>query len=297
MRTIPESLQAALDCGATTMARCWKVTRRDGGVLGFTDHDRTLAFDGVVFEPDTGFTPSAIETGTGLAADTHSVEGVLRSDRITETDIARGFYSGAEIALYLVDWRDIASRVLLSRGQIGEIRRGDVAFEAEVTGFADRLSQPVGNAYLASCPCRLGDAKCGIDLGAPENLGIATVTAAADPRQIGAAGLGGFTEGWFSGGLLTWTSGANAGLEGHVKAHLVIGSEALIELWLAPEMPVAPGDEFEVAAGCDKTAATCGQKFGNIESFRGFPHLPGDDVVAGYPATGGGHNGGSLFRT
>jgi uncharacterized phage protein (TIGR02218 family) len=297
MRTLPDSLQTSLSSGATTLARCWKLTRRDGGVLGFTDHDRTLVFDGVAFEPETGFTPSAIETKAGLAADTHSVEGALRSDRITESDISRGFYSGAEIALYLVDWRNTASRTLLSRGQIGEIRHGEIAFEAEVTGISDRLGQPVGNAYLAACPCRLGDEKCGVALRAPETLGVAIVTTAADPRQIGASGLQTFKDGWFTGGRLTWTSGANAGLEGHVKAHLVNGVEALIELWLAPDLPVAAGDLFEVAAGCDKTATTCAAKFGNIESFRGFPHMPGDDVVARYPATGGGHDGGSLFRT
>ncbi len=39
MRTIPSALQAKLDSGVTTLCRCWIVTRRDGVVLGFTDHD------------------------------------------------------------------------------------------------------------------------------------------------------------------------------------------------------------------------------------------------------------------
>ena len=30
-----------------TIARAWAVTRRDGLVLGFTDHDRMLAFGGI----------------------------------------------------------------------------------------------------------------------------------------------------------------------------------------------------------------------------------------------------------
>ena len=50
MREIPSSLQAALDTGATTLARCWRVARPDGVVLGFTDHDLPLDFDGVVHE-------------------------------------------------------------------------------------------------------------------------------------------------------------------------------------------------------------------------------------------------------
>jgi hypothetical protein len=31
----------------TTLATCWKSTRRDGAVLGFTDHLRDLELDGV----------------------------------------------------------------------------------------------------------------------------------------------------------------------------------------------------------------------------------------------------------
>lgn len=46
MKTLDPALQDHLDGGATTLAWCWKVTRRDGMVLGFTEHDRALNFDG-----------------------------------------------------------------------------------------------------------------------------------------------------------------------------------------------------------------------------------------------------------
>ena len=54
MRAIDPNLQAHLDTGATTLATCWRVTRRDGFVLGFTDHDRALVFDGTTFLPPLG---------------------------------------------------------------------------------------------------------------------------------------------------------------------------------------------------------------------------------------------------
>ena len=44
-----------------------------------------------------------------------------RSTRITDEDIAKGAYDGAEVALYLVDWTDPELRLLVSRGLIGEI--------------------------------------------------------------------------------------------------------------------------------------------------------------------------------
>ncbi len=296
MRDIPVSLRAALDSGATRLARCWRLDRRDGVVMGFTDHDAALSFEGVDYEPDAGFGPSAVESSTGLSADTHEVTGALSSARITEADIARGAYDGAEVVLYLVDWANVGSRLLVSRGLIGEIRRGDNGlFEAEITGLSDRLGQPFGQAYLAGCSCRLGDAKCGVDLSLPQHRGQGVVVALEGSQQFVATGITGFPQHWFAGGRLVWTAGANAGLSGHVKSHLRAGADVVIELWLSPPMAIAAGDAFEVTAGCDRTAETCAAKFGNLLNFRGFPHMPGDDMVASYANSGGANDGGSLF--
>lgn len=297
MREIPTEFQTALDSGATTLARCWKVTRWDGAVLGFTNHDRALSFDGTSYEPESGFSPTAVEVSTGLSSDTHDVTGMLSSNKITATDIANGLYDRAEVTLYLVNWQNPNSHVLVSRGLVGEIRTGEQAFEAEIIGLSEMLSQPVGRAYLHSCACRLGEAKCGVDLGLPANKGTGTIDAITEAQQFTAAGLSGFAEGWFTGGEVLWTSGANQNLRSHVKAHLAASGETVVELWLAPPQVVLVGDSFEITAGCDKTMATCAAKFGNTVNFRGFPHIPGDDVAASYPNTGGAHDGGSLFRS
>ncbi len=222
--------------------------------------------------------------------------GALSSERIDPADIARGLYDGAEVVAHLVDWTDPSVRLLVSRGLIGEIQRGEGLFQAEVTGLSDRLGQPFGRGYLTGCSARLGDGACGADLGDPALGGAGTVLAINGTQLFSVAGLEAYERDWFTGGRLVWTSGANAGSSGHVKAHPVTGSEAVVELWLSPPMDVASGDGFDITAGCDKTAATCAVKFGNLLNYRGFPHMPGDDAVANYPSTGGVHDGGSLFR-
>ena len=86
------------------------------------------------------------------------------------------------------------------------------------------------------------------------------MTDAIGPQRFLAIGIDGFEHGWFTGGTLTWTSGANAGVTARVVRHA--GSE--IELAAAPRFAVGPGDTFAVTAGCDKSFATCGAKFGNL---------------------------------
>ena len=80
MKSLPAGLQARLDTGTTTLAWCWRIARRDGVVLGFTDHDRSLTFGGTEFEPESGFAASELRAGVDLAVDAQDAEGVLSSD-------------------------------------------------------------------------------------------------------------------------------------------------------------------------------------------------------------------------
>ena len=52
---LSEAFAAHLASGITTLARCWALTRADGTVLGFTDHDRDIGFDGIVFKASYNF--------------------------------------------------------------------------------------------------------------------------------------------------------------------------------------------------------------------------------------------------
>jgi hypothetical protein len=47
---------------------------------------------------------------------------------------------------------------------------------------------------------------------------------------------------------------------------------------------LAAGDGYSLAAGCDKTLASCKTKFDNVENFRGHGvHLPGNEEILRYP--------------
>jgi uncharacterized phage protein (TIGR02218 family) len=201
------------------------------------------------------------------------------------------------VETWLVNWADPAERLLLDLGSIGEIRRADGAFVAEIRGPMHRLDEERGRLYRATCSADLGDARCRVDLSAPAFRGAATVAATDGALGLATDGLLAFVPGWFAGGRLAWTSGANAGLTAEIKAHRRFASGAEIDLWQRTPRPIAPGDAFTVTAGCDKRLATCRDRFANIANFRGFPHMPGNDFVIRLPRPGKpGLDGGSLFR-
>jgi uncharacterized phage protein (TIGR02218 family) len=292
MRPVPSLLQTKLDSGVTTLARCWKLTRRDGVVMGFTDHDRDLVLFGVTCRAGTGFTSSEATSRFDLSVDGAEISGALADESLTDADLAAGRYDAAEVETWLVDWSDPSLKVLTARGTLGEVRREGQAFTAELRGLADLLSQESGRLYTAKCGADLGDARCTVDLTAPALRGSGAVTALQGTSIFVASGLDGFADGWFSAGRLLWSGGANAGLAIEIKEHRLVAGHARLTLWQAMAEPLAAGDTFAVTAGCDKTFATCRARFANTDNFRGFPQIPGNDFLLSSPAQGAPGNDG-----
>ncbi len=289
-----EALAAHLATGATTLCRCWRVRRHDGTVLGFTDHDVAVTFDGQRFAPEDGLSARAFEQTTGLAVDNSEAVGVLSGDGVREADIVAGLYDGAEVTASLVNWADPGQRVVQFRGTLGEIVRSGGAFRAELRGLAEALNQPQGRVYQAPCPAILGDADCRVDLGAPGYFAAADVETAARDKVFRFALLGDFEDRWFERGTLRVLSGASAGQVAVVKNDRADATGRTVEIWEALRGGIAAGDFVRLEAGCDKRFATCGAKFGNAVNFRGFPHLPGEDWLMAYPRSGDVNDGGSL---
>jgi uncharacterized phage protein (TIGR02218 family) len=294
MKSLSPALQTHLDAGTTTLSWCWKITRADGAVFGFTDHDRTLDFGGTLFGPESGLTASEVRAGSDLAVDAQDAQGVLTSDRITETDILDGRWDNAEVELWRVNWTDTSQRVLMRRGAIGQIRRGRLAFVAEMRSIAHVLGQTVGRMFQATCDAELGDVRCRVNLDAPSFKGTGSVIDILRDRAFTASGLGGFAAGWFAFGTVTWTSGVNAGRRAEVLSHDLVDGIAILTLLEAPVRPIVGSDAFVIRAGCDKRIATCHAKFANVANFRGFPHIPGQDAVLRYATRDGAHDGAVL---
>jgi uncharacterized phage protein (TIGR02218 family) len=289
-------LQDHLDTGATTLCWCWRITRNDGEKFGFTDHDRDLAFDSTNFEAGTGFTGTEIAGAVGLNVDSLDVEGALKSERLNEADLVAGLYDNAVIEIYRVNWADTDQRVLMRYGNLGEVSRGQHHFRCEVRGLAHELQQPKGRIVQFQCDADLGDARCKMDLeqAAFRSNDGSVAALGGSPRSFTASGLGAYASNWFTGGLITWLSGANQDRTAEVKLHARSDSTVTIELWQQTSEPIAPSDTFRIVAGCDKQFATCRAKFNNVPNFRGFPHVPGNDFLLSVATRDGNNDGGSM---
>ncbi len=290
MRNISEALAGHLAGEATTLCLCWRLNRRDGATFGFTDHDEDIAFGGVSYLARTGLEAAEATAELGFAVSGGEVAGALVSAGITDADIEAGLYDDAGVETWLVNWADPEQRLLLDFHSIGEIRRADSAFVAELRGLMHRLDEEQGRLYRAACSADLGDSRCGVAV-APVSGVVATTDGAL---SLTAPELASHPDHWFAGGALTFLSGANSGFRSELRGH---GAGGRLELWRRAPQAIAPGDAFQVTPGCDKSFATCRNKFTNAVNFRGFPHMPGNDFIIRAPRQGEpGLDGGSLFR-
>lgn len=276
-RPISVALKAHYALGTTTIATCWKAVLTNGTEHYATAHDQDIVFDGDTYLSLASYVPSDIVSTGDLSVDNLEIEGFLASPSITHEDVLAGTWDYADIEMFEVNYRDLTmGRNLIRKGTLGEVRAGRSKFNAELRGLLQKLSKRIIKLTSAECQRDLGDAVCGVDLGAITETGTVDTVVSwrrfTDPARTEATN-------WFVGGLLTWTSGLNDGLSMEVRLSTAAG---IIELHESMPFEVQVGDTYSVYAGCTKRfAEDCIAKHSNGVNYGGFPHLPLSDVYKG----------------
>lgn len=274
MKIISSDLQNHLNGEALNLATCWKITRLDNQVMGFTDHDKDLVISSITYRADSGFTPTAISSKDNLAIGNMDIEGMLNSNYIKEKDLLAGLYDFAAIEIFMVNYQNLANgSVKLRKGWMGEVNSDNGRFTAEVRGIAQTLSQNYGNLYSPTCRAKFGDSACGINLTNYTKTGTITST----------TNLSTFTDssrnesaGYFTFGKIKFTSGNNNNISMEIKEYYSGGKFVLV---MPLPYSLVAGDGYNAIAGCDKNFTTCISNFTNAKNFRGEPHLPGLDKM------------------
>lgn len=284
----------------TTLCKCWRILRADGVNEAWTEHDRTLSINTGVGEgalsylPIPSGIPSNYRQGADLSPANMDIEMAYGGD--AEDQVRSGLYDWAQIWTFEVNWADLTQGILkLAYGRIGAVSLGHASSRCEVRGLAQLLSTQIGDCYLSECPATLGDAKCKIDLTAFTHAGVVNVVTSRRQFTIsGAAAIA--TDNYYNYGLITFSTGLNAGRTVQVERYYASTVTVLLEP--LPYLP-ANGDAFTATRGCDRRLATCqgfvsvalqgsgtteGSGLGNRKNFRGHPGLPGPDKIFNVPA-------------
>lgn len=166
MRAVPADLADRLEGGAASLCHAWILTRADGTVLGFTDHDRDLTVGGVTCRAASGWTAGASETAAGFAPGQAAAVGGFDDDALSEADLAAGLYDGARVECRVVDWFAPGLSVRLWAATVAAAKAEGGAFTLALEGPLAALDRVAGRTFGRSCDAAFGDGRCGVDIAA-----------------------------------------------------------------------------------------------------------------------------------
>jgi len=222
-----------------------------------------------------------IRTVTGIEVDSLSLSLLVNSDvlvgNIPLAQFARqGGFDGARLSVSRsfanVPGAPACGSVNLFSGRVAELTVSGTEVKMEVKSDLELLNiQMPRNIYMAQCVHTLYDAGCGLGSGTYTVTG--NTTANSTTRQVNCNLAQ--AAGYFDLGVVTFTTGQNAGVERTVKTHT---TGVLVPTFPFPYTPAA-GDLLTARPGCDKQYATCNSaKFSNAANHRGFEFIPAPEL-------------------
>lgn len=157
--------------------------------------------------------------------------------------------------------------IILFSGRVADIDVGRFVAQMRVNSDLELLNiQLPRNVYQPGCLNTVYDSGCTLAKATWQVSGTALAGSTSGALQVSMAQA----DGWFDQGLVTFTSGVNVGITRTVRTYAG-GVMTLIAPF--PNAP-ASGDTFTARPGCDKSQATCQNKFSNLANFRGHPYVP-----------------------
>ena len=272
-----------------TKALCWSVVRTDGVSIKGTSLDRDLVVTASgyagTYPAMLGVIGSNVKSSADLSIDNLEVQSALFTTGVEASDIEAGLYDGAAVVVFETDFTNPASVTILRTGTIGQITRtAEGGYTAEIRGLAQQLAQVITDVYQLSCRAEFGSGdetrvirRCGVDRAAYTFSDVVTAITTPD-RKFTSSSLGAAhpVNGYFQYGEIIFTSGSNDGYTRRVKTY---SSTGLTDLTEPLPYDIEVGDTFSIVAGCDKSLATCRDKFSNVINFKGEPDIPGNDAL------------------
>jgi len=289
MKTHTPELIALLNSSTQfVMADLYTFSLASGTVLRYTSADVDTAHAGHTYSAQGPLLKRGqVRVVLGLEVDTL---GITISASNTATDSGHlldgqpfipaalsGALDGAQVLLqraFLTDWAlPPVGVVVLFSGRVSDMSGSRTELQGDIKSDLELLNTKLPrNLYQASCLHTLYDTGCAANKAAVTVSG--SVTGNNGTGQLIQSSLSA-APGYFDQGVITFSTGANAGQRRTVKAYAA--GQFTFALGL-PHVPTV-GDAFTVYPGCDKTQATCAGKFNNLARFRGFPFVPSPETT------------------
>lgn len=310
MKTIPSALLADLQADCTTLAFVWTIQMANGVMIRGTEHDLDITIPSTgdspvdpyagIYKSLANITLSDVVSNTDLSVDNSEVKGAFPEPStdsppmatvidVTVDEIESGLLDEAPVTILVCNWAAPSHGYYIAKtGFLGPITRdSDGAYTTAIRGLTQPLSQTIIETFSDTCSVvKFGDQRCKFDVASVTVTGSVAVSSAnLQQFQVSLIGDSPPSNKSFVGGILTFTSGDNAGFFREVKIDPVVNS-GVIQCWEQFPAAINEGDTFTLSPGCDRTQQTCQHIYNNLVNNRAYGlFIPGVNAITAGPTT------------
>ena len=185
----------------------------------------------------------------------------------------RPFPPSERVAVRLLRVRtsDGAERVLFT-GVVGEIQHTTHSVQIRCqTRLSTMEATGLRRCWQVSCPFWLYGPQCGVNA---DDYRVPATVFGGTPYTVQAAAFDSYEDGWFDGGFIRWQVGTDVELRFVVR-------HAGDTLHLLTPARLPAGLALDAFPGCDRTIATCHEKFDNALQYGGQHTMPDENPFEG----------------
>lgn len=263
---------------------CMRIVPVTGSPVYLTDHPRDLVMSGHTYLSTSGYSFTSVSSTAGFSPAAIDLEGIAGASGVTRAAVASGLFDGARCYVFATTWTSpVEDQEEVTAGIFGKATLLDDRYQIGGVSLIDVLGQTVGQTYGAQCPktfCGTEFAGCKVSLAA--NTVTGTLTSVTSASVFTDSGRGEAAD-IFGAGMITFTSGANAGLKPLEISSFAGGVITTFEpCYYLPSV----GDGYSMVRGCRKRLADCQTRwngsttYSNVENFGGFPWIPNGSTYA-----------------
>lgn len=262
---------------AQTLCTLFRVTRTDGYILRFTDHDRIVTLDAQSYYPAALSSITAERRESDMRASNQEASGIVDGSVVMIPDLLGNKYRGAKVEQMLVDWRRPWVWHYKATKRIRMMSYDGSGWIATLEGLTSQMQQPVGGRFGGThsqqCTYTLADPDtCKADIADDliyNETAITVATAGTTAILVAVAGAPWTVDQW-AGYYFHMRQGAQRGKERRVVSNTtnVLTLDAALDAaplngevgWLGRGPRVAtvisPRMEFTITAGDFPTASS-----------------------------------------
>lgn len=266
------------------MCDLYEITLKSGLTFRYASYDRDITLpDGRVFScKGPLFKRTGIKLTSGISVDKMTVTVYTdAADLISGTPMMQiahaGGFDEAKLTLLLCVMSSpgvVVGAIEMFGGYIDVETGGGLEMKWTVKSGVQKLNveYPL-RKYYPECPYSMYDSGCGLDFAAYTTTG--TVTGVASTQDFNTSVSK--TDGYYEQGGIEFTSRALSGVSAPIKASYQTNGRIILLIPLDASPSI--GDTFKIYPGCDKTPATCKNKFNNFSRNRATPYIPLKETI------------------